>query len=79
MKPLKFSDNVRPICLPSEDADLKDGEICVSAGWGTLCEYAYVCLLNILQVQLNSVIRSEEEVHLTGILYFGFQGVFFVK
>jgi len=33
-KPIKFSDTIRPICLPKQDEDPPIGRVCVVAGWG---------------------------------------------
>jgi len=35
-KPLKFNDNVQPICLPQSGLKHKDGQMFVVAGWGNL-------------------------------------------
>jgi len=39
-KPLKFNDNVQPICLPKSGIKLKNGQMFVVAGWGDLKEDA---------------------------------------
>jgi len=34
-KPVNFTDTVRPVCLPEQDADVPVGKFCMSVGWGT--------------------------------------------
>ena len=31
-----FTDNISPICLPSEENTPVAGDICINSGWGTL-------------------------------------------
>ena len=35
-KEIIFTDNVSPICLPSEENSPVAGDICINSGWGTL-------------------------------------------
>lgn len=35
-KPIKFSDTVRPICLPTQGEALPVGKQCAAAGWGRI-------------------------------------------
>jgi len=34
-RPVNFTDTVRPVCLPEQDADVPAGKFCMSVGWGT--------------------------------------------
>lgn len=37
-KEVSFTDFVRPACLPSRDAKIRDGRMCTVVGWGQLFE-----------------------------------------
>ncbi|CAG0906626.1 unnamed protein product [Darwinula stevensoni] len=37
-EPVVYSDWVRPVCIPNEDAEVETGRICTVVGWGQLFE-----------------------------------------
>ena len=38
-KPFTFGKNIKPMCLPSKDFKPREGEMCITSGWGTIfCE-----------------------------------------
>ncbi|XP_059141387.1 trypsin-1-like [Physella acuta] len=45
-EPLVFSDVIRPVCLPTADQGVTEGEVCVMAGWGSTQGTADQMVLN---------------------------------
>ena len=37
-EPVRFTDYIRPVCLPPAGAEIKDGRLCTVIGWGQLYE-----------------------------------------
>lgn len=37
-EPVRFTDYIRPVCLPPPTADIRDGRLCTVVGWGQLYE-----------------------------------------
>lgn len=36
--PVRFTDYIRPVCLPPPNAEIRDGRLCTVIGWGQLYE-----------------------------------------
>lgn len=37
-EPVRFTDYIRPVCLPPPTTDIRDGRLCTVVGWGQLYE-----------------------------------------
>ena len=37
-EPVRFTDYIRPVCLPSPNDEIRDGRLCTVVGWGQLYE-----------------------------------------
>lgn len=42
VKPFKFSDTIRPACLPKQDEELPVGKKCAATGWGRIESKPYL-------------------------------------
>ncbi|XP_075232410.1 uncharacterized protein LOC142330835 [Lycorma delicatula] len=57
--PVKFSNYVRPICLPSPSTPIKDGSMCTVVGWGQLFEVGRIFPDTLQEVQLPVISTTE--------------------
>lgn len=58
-EPVRFTDYIRPVCLPPPTADIRDGRLCTVVGWGQLYETGRVFPDTLQQVQLPLVSTEE--------------------
>ena len=59
-EPVRFTDYIRPVCLPPPTADIRDGRLCTVVGWGQLYETGRVfrkrkILLKLCRLYRNNV------------------------
>ena len=36
-----WTDNVRPVCLPTPGTYISNGTVCIATGWGSLCRFIF--------------------------------------
>ncbi|XP_065567491.1 uncharacterized protein LOC136031714 isoform X2 [Artemia franciscana] len=58
-EPVKFTDYVRPVCLPSSNTPIENGRMCTVVGWGQLYETGRVFPDTLQEVQLPLVSTEE--------------------
>ncbi|RZF36116.1 hypothetical protein LSTR_LSTR014782, partial [Laodelphax striatellus] len=57
--PVKFTNFVRPICLPQPNTPVKDGTMCTVVGWGQLFEVGRIFPDTLQEVQLPVISTNE--------------------
>jgi len=56
---ISWTDNVRPVCLPTPGTYISNGTVCIATGWGSLYNDQSVLPDNLMQVRLPIVTRTE--------------------
>nr|XP_027208898.1 serine protease nudel-like isoform X2 [Penaeus vannamei] len=58
-EPVRFTDYVRPVCLPPPGAGIEDGRLCTLVGWGQLFEVGRIFPDTLQEVQVPLISTSE--------------------
>lgn len=58
-EPVKFTDYVRPVCLPPPGAPVRQGRLCTLVGWGQLFEVGKIFPDTLQEVQVPLISTSE--------------------